>query len=50
MFSREVPWTFYCKTIEIPQKLHESNSESPKYGALKWQPHPPPPKPTNDFR
>ena len=25
MFSREVPWTFMM--VEIPQKLHESNSQ-----------------------
>ena len=26
MFSREVHWTLYCKMVEIPQKLQESNS------------------------
>ena len=43
MFSREVPWTFYCKMGQIPatassQKLQEKK-ESPrtKYGALSWQ-------------
>ena len=25
MFSCEVPWTFYCKMVEIPQKIQESN-------------------------
>ena len=26
MFSREVPWTLYCKMVEISQKLQENNS------------------------
>ena len=30
MFSREVPWTFYCNMVEIPQKLQKSNSRITK--------------------
>ena len=30
MFSCEVPWTFFCKMVEIPQKLQESNSRITK--------------------
>ena len=30
MFSREVPWAFYCNMVEIPQKLQESNSRITK--------------------
>ena len=30
MFSRDIPWTFYCKMVEIPQKLQENNSQITK--------------------
>ena len=34
MFTREVPWTFCCKIVEIPQKFQESNSRITKIRRL----------------